>query len=150
PMPSVTNEPIVTSPETGQGQKLTEGIKFTLKDITFENLTAFSKEQLRPEYGQYLGKKITLATLNEIASNITVRYRNAGYILSRAVVPPQRINGGAIKIRIVEGYVDRVTFEGDPITGGLLKAYADKIRNAKPLDSATLERYLLLMNDLPG
>ncbi len=149
--PAVSEEPLITLPEEGGKHKALKGeATFILKGIDFENVTVFKKEDFLPDYEAYLGKEVSLSTLHEIAFKITAQYRNAGYILSKAVVPPQQIGkDGIAKIRIVEGYINKVVFEGVPATG-LLAKYADHIRNAKPLDAKMLERYLLLMNDLPG
>jgi len=149
--PEVGGPAIITLPsENGKNKPLKEGVTFEFKGVIFENLTVFTAEQLRPDYEPYLDKEVTLSTLNEIVSNITAHYRNAGYVLSRAVLSPQRIEDGIVRIRIISGYVDKVSFEGVKDTSGLLNDYADKIRDAKPLNTATLERYLLLIEDLPG
>ena len=149
--PAVGGQSVISTPdESGKNLGLKEGATFTLKAISVENATAFAKGDLESDYKEYIGKKVSLATLNQITAKITAHYRNAGYILSRAVLPPQRISDGSVKVRIVEGFVSKVVFEGAPVTSGLLNEYADKIRNAKPLDAATLERYLLLIEDLPG
>lgn len=149
--PTVGGASIITVPdEAGKDKKLAGGAKFKLKGVSFENLTAFSKDEVAANYSDYVGKDVTLGTLNEIAGKITVQYRNAGYILSRAVIPPQRIGDGVVKIKIVEGYVNRVTVQGPGADSSLIGKYANKIRAAKPLNAATLERYLLLMEDLPG
>jgi hemolysin activation/secretion protein len=148
--PEVGGQPLITMPKETTKKNYDSSVTFTLKDIEFENLTAFTKADLLPDYKEYLGKKISLNTLNEIAEKVTVQYRNAGYILSRAVVPPQHIGDGIAKIRIVEGYINKVSFQGKDTNSGLLGRYASKISSAKPLDAQTLERYLLLINDLPG
>lgn len=46
--------------------------------------------------------------------------------------------------------MNSVSFEGVEPNTGLLAKYADKIRSSKPLNAKDLERYLLLMEDLPG
>jgi hemolysin activation/secretion protein len=149
--PSVGQESIISLPdEKGHNKALKQGVVFKLKALEIENNHVFSEKDLRQDYDTYLNHEVSLSTLNEIASKITVRYRNAGYILSRAVVPPQHIDNGVAKIRVIEGYVNKVLFEGDYKESGLLSSYANKIRNSKPLDAKTLERYLLLMEDLPG
>lgn len=149
--PEVGGAPVISLPdEQGLDKQLKDGATFTLNGIRFEDLTAFTEEELRPIYQEHIGQTVSLSTLNQIAARITAHYRNAGYILSRAVLPPQRLRDGVVTIRIVEGRVDTVRFEGMSVESGLLKAYADKIRNAKPLSAETLERYLLLMEDLPG
>lgn len=145
-----TDSLISNQDETGKPKPVKGGAGFILKGVTFQDLTVFSENDLSGIYQSYIGQEVTLDDLNNIVAKITAYYRNAGYILSRAVLPPQRIGDGVVKIRIVSGFVDRVSFIGLPEGSGLLNAYADKIRNAKPLNSKTLERYLLLMEDLPG
>jgi hemolysin activation/secretion protein len=126
-------------------------IRFTLKSVTIEGATIFSEGVLRGYYERYLNREVSLADVYAIANAITARYRDDGYILSQAIIPPQSVEGGGVRISIVEGYVADVTIEGD--LGGrqsLVDAMVDKIKKARPLQSATLERYLLLLNDLPG
>ena len=56
-----------------------------------------------------------------------------------------------VRLQVVQGYIDEVTFEGDIAEPSrLLRAYGDKIRDSRPLRIGVLERYLLLANDLPG
>jgi hemolysin activation/secretion protein len=149
--PQVGGDSIITVPdENGVDQKLAKGATFMLKSINIEGNTAISDEVLAAEYNDVIGTKIGLVDLNRIAGRITAKYRNEGFILSRAVVPPQRVSGGAVTIKIVEGFVNKVIIEGIEDESSRLADYANKIRNAKPLDSATMERYMLLMEDLPG
>ena len=102
-------------------------------------------------YKKFIGKEVALAELEEIAALITARYRNDGYILTQVVVPSQTIKNGIVHLRVIEGYIDKIIIEGD-IRGskGLLRAYANKFAESRPLNSKVLERYLLLMRDLPG
>jgi len=78
-------------------------------------------------------------------------YRNDGYILSKAVVPPQKIEDGAVQINVIEGFVDRVVVQGQ-VRGPrrLLSEYRKGILRSRPLKAKDLERYLLLVDDLPG
>ncbi|MGE0753910.1 MAG: ShlB/FhaC/HecB family hemolysin secretion/activation protein [Alphaproteobacteria bacterium] len=148
--PPVEQEPVISVPDSEKKPVPPGGTTFVLKGIEFQDLTVFTQEELSDIYAGKIGQKITLAELNQIVAAVTARYRAAGYILSRAVLPPQRIGDGVVAIRIISGHVDQVTFQGLPEDSRLLNAYANKIRSAKPLDAATLERYLLLMEDLPG
>ncbi|MBY0407510.1 MAG: hypothetical protein K2Q01_07440, partial [Rickettsiales bacterium] len=149
--PDVGGAAVITVPDdSGKEKSLKPGATFTLKNVDLKNVSAFAPDEPKSEYANQLGQQVSLAELNAIAARITARYRNAGYILSRAVVPPQRIKGGNVTITIVEGFVNNVVVEGDNADSSLVRAYAEKIKNAKPLNSATLERYLLLMQDLPG
>ncbi len=147
--PEVGGAPLITIPEQG-AKPIKSDVSFVLKDIKLEGDSAFPQDELRDLYKDKLGQKISLADLNGIAEAITRYYRNHGYILTRAVVPPQHAKDGVITIRIVEGFVDNIVVQGDKAEDPQIQAYADKIRASKPLDSKLLERYLLLMNDLPG
>jgi hemolysin activation/secretion protein len=96
---------------------------------------------------------VTLQTVYDIAAKITAKYGADGYVLSRAVVPPQELSpqGATVRIQIVEGYVDRVEW---PATlshyHDFFSYYANKIIAERPTNIRTLERYLLLAGDLPG
>lgn len=126
---------------------------FTLKTIEIIGATVYSEADFKPMFTPLLGSKITLTQLQGIADQITAHYRADGYILSQAVIPQQEVEGGHVKIRVVEGYVANVVISGEVKENGwrsLMQSYGEKVRQEKPLRMQTLERYLLLMDDLPG
>lgn len=151
PRPDVGGAPvIIMQDDHGKDMKMGQGVSFTLKSVTLQNATVFTPEHLKRLYADKIGQKVTLKDLYDLAATITAEYRNAGFILSRAVVPKQRIHDGAVTLQVVEGFVDQVVVEGENTNSSLIRAYADKIKNSHPLNTATLERYLLLIQDLPG
>lgn len=126
-------------------------IRFPLKSLSVEGATIYPEAALRPFYEGLLGKEVSLADIYGVANAITAKYRNDGYILSQAIVPPQQVSSGTVRLTVIEGYVAQVKSEGD--TGGrrdVVDAIAEKITRARPLTARVLERYLLLLNDLPG
>jgi hemolysin activation/secretion protein len=126
-------------------------IKFTLAGIAIEGATVYPGPVLQAYYQKYLNREVSLADVYAVAAALTARYRNDGYILSQVIVPAQSIEGGRVRLQAVEGYVARIVIEGDvDARRELVAAYADKIKATRPLTAAALERYLLLMNDLPG
>lgn len=130
-----------------------ETVRFILSAVKIEGATVYSEDQLKPYYADSLGKIVPVAQAQAIANRITARYRNDGYVLSQAVVPRQDLGDGILHIRVVEGFVDRVIVEGEGKKAdarGLVERYGEKITQDRPLRIATLERYLLLMNGLPG
>lgn len=128
-----------------------EKVTLTLKAVEVEGNSVYSQAALESVYGHQLDKQITLADVYDIAARLTAKYRNEGYILTQVVIPPQTIDGGKVKYRVVEGFVDNVTVEGGAgVDRGALGGFAKKIAASKPLNAKKLERYLLLINDLPG
>lgn len=132
-----------------------ENMTFRLDRLTVSGVTVYSDAQLQAIYADKLGTTITLADLYMIASDLTRKYRNDGYILSQVVVPPQEIDGGSAQLRVVEGYIDQIAVEGaedKDETMRLMRAYAAHIHTGEgqALNIRDLERALLLINDLPG
>ena len=128
-----------------------EAARFFLADIVIDGSTVYDDGQLRPLYAEFLQTEISLATLYGIASAIETRYRDDGYIISRAIVPAQSVSDGVYRIQVIEGFVTNVVLEGDVGSSrGLIERYLGNILDSRPVNIADIERYLLLMNDLPG
>ncbi len=135
-------------------------ISFTLKAIQLTGNTALSSAELETLYRNRIGQKITLDDAYAIRDAITAKYGAAGYGLSKAIIPEQRIDAeeGVLQIQILEGYIDGVTLQapgqdGKPVeiapseSYPWLLPYIDKLKAERPIRAATMERYLLLMND---
>ena len=172
PPPSVDpgrlRERIDLPPETGrpleqretdlpQGRGVPESMKsmrVTLKTIRIEGATALPSDVLQVKADSYIGREISGSDILELASLLTAMYRNAGYILSMVVVPPQSLESGLLTLNVVEGYIGQVTVRADEgvsehVRASLAEA-GEKIRASRPLNAAVLERYLLIANDFPG
>ncbi|MGB4107567.1 MAG: ShlB/FhaC/HecB family hemolysin secretion/activation protein [Alphaproteobacteria bacterium] len=129
-----------------------ESVRFTLRSVDVQGATAYSEQQLQSLYADRIGSEISLADVYTIAAQMTNKFRNTGYILTQVIVPPQTIDGGNVKLQVVEGYVDQVVVEGAGTDreNQFVREYAKNIRTGGALNVRELERYLLLINDLPG
>lgn len=137
--------PPTQAPEGGQGAH------FRLSAVIFEGNTVFPDARLQAIAAPYIGRDVTIADVYTLADQVTAAYRNAGYILVRAIPPAQQITDGRLTIRIVEGFIDQSKVQGD--AGGarpLLEAYGRKIASIRPLTAEVLERELLLASDIAG
>ena len=91
-----------------------EGITFELGGINLVGNTILGDSDLAPLFTDLIGTTISVEQLFEIANQITALYGQAGYPLSRALVPAQEIDpSGQVTIRIVEGFVDEVIIESE-------------------------------------
>lgn len=150
-VPRTISQPTIEAPadEEGKGESKTK--IFKLNSVQFEGNTVFSNEELSSMAAEYKGKQVSLFDLRNITRNITKKYRDAGYILSKAVLSPQKIKDGVVKIQVMEGFISEVTFSGKVSGDGkIIKNFAEKIKSLRPINKADLERYLLLADDLPG
>lgn len=96
------------------------------------------------------GREVPLSAIYALAAEMTAYYRNAGYILTSVRVPPQTINNGVVKLEILEGHLSDVILEGGRIRPALFAQAKRRLLSERPLRSNSLERFLLLVNDLPG
>ncbi len=126
-----------------------EGVRFRLRGLSMDGMTVYPPDMWSAEYARLIGRQVSLAEIYAFANALTARYRNDGYILSQVVVPAQTVEDGYVRVRAIEGHVAQVRFEGEP-AGRLLQAQARRIEAERPLTARTLERMLLLMNDVPG
>jgi len=128
-----------------------EAIRFELGAVELKGVTVYDEEALSDTWADLLGREVGFGDLVGVANALTARYRSDGYILSQVVVPAQEVEDGVVRLRAIEGYVDRVVFEGE-IAGPErhLRPLAAAIEAERPLTAATLERNLLLIGDLPG
>jgi hemolysin activation/secretion protein len=128
-----------------------EKIKFKLTKIIFEGNHTYSENQLSPLYKKKINTLLSIAELQNIVQDVTNFYRNNGYILSRAIIPPQHVQNGVIRIRVIEGYIDKVKVVGNARGAqAILLAYGEKISQVHPLQAKVMDKYLRLANEIPG
>ncbi len=129
-------------------------VKFQLSNISFSGTSVYDDAALEKIYADKIGQTISLADLYAIANDVTLKYRNDGYVLTQVVVPPQEISGGTAKLQVVEGFVQNINVrkadENAPIDMNNIQTYAAQISHGGPLNVKDLERQLLIINDLPG
>ncbi|MCK5374552.1 MAG: ShlB/FhaC/HecB family hemolysin secretion/activation protein [Alphaproteobacteria bacterium] len=130
-----------------------EDIIFEFTHVEFEGVTVYEINELDFAYANKIGTTISLADVYDISSTLTNKYRNEGYILTQVIVPPQTIDGGVVKLRVIEGFIENIHVEGmdeGKNSINLIRKYANGIEINKALNIADLERYLLIIGDLPG
>lgn len=143
----VTEQQKPQAPVSPEAQK----IKFQLNKIVIYGNHVIPTRYLEPLYRNQVGKTITVADLFAIVQNITNYYRNNGYIISRAILPPQHVENGIVKVEVIEGYLDKVNVTGKPGTAKcLIEGFGYRIRKCPPLNLTQLEKYMLLVNEVPG
>jgi hemolysin activation/secretion protein len=121
---------------------------FTLKQVLYEGRTAVSEDELRPAYEDYVGKVIGQTQLRDIVTRVSEIYRAKGFTLSTAQVPAQSIVDGVLTIAITEGYVGNAVYIGLP--EGALPEYLTDLKAERPATQTTIDRTLLLIDDLNG
>jgi hemolysin activation/secretion protein len=140
------------APSAGQQPAVAAGgPAFRLEGVMIEGAGAIAPEDLRSTWEDALGRPVTLPELEAIAAAIGARYRDGGFVLSQAVVPAQTVEDGVVRIRVFEGFVDRVGVEGaEPAAAAWAERRFARAAAGRPLDIAELERAVLLARDTLG
>lgn len=123
---------------------------FVLRHVAISGAIAIPQGRLVSAYQPYLGKKVSQADLAAIAGAVSDAYRAAGFHLSRAIVPPQDIQSGRLRIQVIEGSITDLTLKGDAAGQFGVRSMLDAVLAERPSRLATLERQLLLINGRPG
>jgi len=155
PGPAIPTQPdfdfSIEAPSRTPLGRAVDTVTFTLRDIKITGAKTIPAEAFRPLYAKLIGQTIKLSNILDVADAIEQMYRNKGYILVRAYVPPQRVRDGVFTINVVEGKIAHVTVEGGTAaTQAQVKAYIRPSLDRSPMPLAVMERSLLLSNDLPG
>jgi hemolysin activation/secretion protein len=123
---------------------------FVLRHVSISGAIAIPQERLAATYQSYIGKKVSQADLAAIAAAVSDVYRVAGFHLSRAIVPPQDIQGGQLRIQVIEGSITELVLKGDDAERFGVRPMLEAALTERPSRLATLERQLLLINGRPG
>jgi hemolysin activation/secretion protein len=123
---------------------------FKLRAVSVEGASSIARDALDEVYRPYIGKTVSQADLAAIAVAVTDAYRAAGYHLSRAMVPPQDIKNGRIRLKVIEGYIAELAVNGEGADRFGVRTLLAPILGERPARLKTLERQLMLVNDSAG
>lgn len=98
------------------------------------------------------GRRVSIAEIYSAAAAVERAYADAGYPLVRLVVPPQQlVDRGALRLVVVDGFIESVGVDGVPArVRGVVAARAASLVGRPHLTRAELERVLLVAGDVPG
>lgn len=129
-----------------------DNIQFVLQDVRVSGAGVIPQAEMAPLWQEMKGKRVSLAAVYALADELTAMYRNRGYILSAVTVPVQEVkeDGAVVELTAIEGYVGSVRFDDGVAATARMQAEAAVLTTQRPLTSATLERQMLLLNELGG
>lgn len=126
------------------------GPRLQVNGFTLEGNSALGSEELLGLLADLPGKELSVGQLQAAANRITRRYREQGYPLARAYLPAQEIEGGVVKIAVLEGRYGEVRVDNPVGLGGSALAPLAALKAGDAVQGQPLERSLLLLQDTPG
>ena len=129
-------------------------IRFTVNAFVLEGVKVLPQEQVQEILKPWVGKPVDFDDLQNACNAIMDFYRSKGFTV-QAILPPQKIAGGIVKILITEATLSSVIIEspqGDTRFGKerAAKYIAYNNRIGEPLNLDNLEHALIILNETPG
>ena len=125
-------------------------IRFTLREVVFEDLRGLSPEDMRPAYAPFVGQEHPIALICEIRDRAATILREAGYVAA-VEVPEQRIADGNVRFQVLTAKLVGLRVRGDAGRAErLIASYLEPLTEQEAFNRFDAERALLLAGDLPG
>jgi hemolysin activation/secretion protein len=155
PLPSPLALPEAVKPTPPQESAAKAGeVRFTVNTFVLEGSKLLPESKVQALLKDWTGKSITFDDLQKACDAIVALYRKSGYTV-QAIIPPQKIADGVVKILITEARLSDVIVEtpqgntrfGKDRTAKYI-TYGNPI--GEPLNIDHLERALIILNETPG
>ena len=111
--------------------------KITVKRFEVTGSSVFDQKQLDKILAPYTNKLLSFTEIFQVRAAITKLYVKKGYITSGALIPPQTIQNGIVKIQIIEGSLEAIEVTGTR------RLNPDYIRNRLPKSQPFNQKRLL-------
>lgn len=90
-------------------------------------------------------RDVTLTELQQAAEQITKLYVDNGYISSRAILTPQNIENGIVKIEVIEGSIANIIVEGNKRLNSDYISSRLELGTSTPVNANKIEEQLQLL-----
>ena len=148
-LPSPTErEPLRSSPPAESA------VTFEVKAFVLEGVSILPADSVQAVLKSWIGRPVNFDDLQKACDAVVELYRKGGYTV-QAILPPQKIANGIVKILVTEAKLSSV-FVDTP--NGLTRfnketaaeyiTYANPI--GEPLNTKAIERALIILNETPG
>lgn len=117
--------------------------------VAVDGVTAYPQTEITRLTQGLIGPNIQLAQIEAARETILRKYRSDGYVLS--AVSANVDASGTLRFLVTEGRIASVKLSGNIGPAGTqVLRFLNRLTEKRPIDSVTLERYLLLAQDVPG
>jgi hemolysin activation/secretion protein len=125
-------------------------VRFVLKALRISGATIFPEAELQALVREYVGREVGIAELGDAIGRITGFYSDRGYPLATAYLPAQDITGGVVEILVLEGRYGSIHLLNRARIDDSAAAHYVESLQGQVVEGATLERKILLLQELPG
>lgn len=141
--------PAVIAPAPGPRLEFPAGgATVVLKRIDFDESRFLKPAELDAIRARNLGCSIDLAGIGRLVQEVNDLYAEKGQITASAVLPPQKLDGGVLKVRLVEGRVGKIGISGAVQTWPWYIHSQVPVGEGAVIDAPALNRSVSIFNRL--
>lgn len=145
------SKPLIIQAPVATDLVLPGGAVVVVQAVSFTGNSVISQDTLQAALGDVAGNSFDMAGLRGLAERISNFYRANGFPFARALLPPQDLQQGALRIEIIEGRYGLVQAESeDAALAAQAQPFLGSLKPGVVIESAALERASLILDDLPG
>jgi hemolysin activation/secretion protein len=123
------------------------GPTLRLKRVIFEGASKFlSRQELDGIVAKYVGTKVDLAALQRMVQEINALYAAKGVVTGNAALPPQTVNAGTVRVKLIEGRLGKLSVEGNVQTAADYIAAHFPMTPGEVVDTPELSREVVWFN----
>ncbi|WP_172457135.1 ShlB/FhaC/HecB family hemolysin secretion/activation protein [Polynucleobacter necessarius] len=136
-----------TQPKEGE-------LRFTVKSFAIEGVKILPEAEVQLAIRSWVGVPVSFDDLQRACDAIQNLYRSKGYTV-QAILPPQKIADGVVKILVTEAKLGKVVVENPQGPTRFSKERAAEYityanPQGDPLNMDNLERAIVILNETPG
>ena len=152
PLQNLSGSVVFTGQAGTQAPPGSDRIGITLSGVRLEGGFA----QMAPAHAAFearlTGGRIPVSELFDATADLEAAYVEAGFVLSRVVLPQQTLrDGGTLRIAVVDGFVETIdASNAPPEVRTRIEALTAPLVGRRGLTMTELERQLLLAGDVSG
>lgn len=140
----------VSEPEKPE-MSMSAEVKIKVNGFRITGQEIYPESSLQELLKEYQGRMVTFKELQNGADKLTAYFRQHGYLMARAYLPAQKINGGIVEYTILVGKLHQVKIENKTkIHDYIINREIGFLKSGDYLTRNKLERAVWLLSDLAG
>jgi hemolysin activation/secretion protein len=145
--PAVSPEPAAPPLAAPESEVPNRPVRVT--SIAITGVSVYPLPEIQQLAQNLVGPAVPLPRIDAARQAILQRYRDDGFVLTTVSVHIDA--AGQLRLEITEGHIASVKLDGDIGPAGVqVLRFLNRLTEQQPINAATLERYLLLAQDVPG
>lgn len=146
PREEVTDPVRVEEPKLPAGVRAPAGLSFVLKGVQIDDSAFLSRDTLTAIAQPYVGRTVGFEELQKLVADINAQYRAQGVATAQAVLPPQNIENGVVRIELIEGKLGEVKLAGNAYTRESFIRDRVRLESGAVVDAERLQEALIDFN----